>query len=366
MGVQRHTAFIYDKGGKDRLFQIHNPAEIVYSRIRDDQSSATIRVLPVDRDRQLAELETIEPGRHELHIFWGNRLAWCGPVNLPQNQNVYGLWEMDALDITRYLDRTAMESAYNNAYPNVDYVVRRVEKILTTELARKEADWNLMDHMHFYVQDGDAQTTAKTYRYQSSVMDHLDDLAARSGIDYTVIGRELHVWDTSRAAVGQTEIAGREDFLSEPTIKKYGAELATRVIATDGQGGFGISGGVDPYYGEWDIVTQAYDAETDSVKPTPAQLRSQAQLSLKGRNPTPVAVSVPEGSSLNEKSHLFNIDVLVPGVWIPLRLIVNGRPLTRMQKLQQMQVTDNANGVAITVSLYPAAGFGSSDEQETT
>lgn len=362
-GPRRHTAWIYDRGGKEMVHQIHNPVEIKYTRMRDEQSTATVKVMPTERDRQLKNLQDIEPGRHELHLFRGNRLAWCGPVNLPTMSNRFDMFELDAVDITRYLDRMAIEGAYDNSASKVDYVVNRLKKILTTEIAAQgvEADWNLLEHLHFYVQSGDARTAMKTDKFSSTIFDHLDDLAARNGIDYTVVGRELHIWDTSRPAMGVGPTIGREDFLSEPKTKKYGAELATRVIATDGQGGFGIAGGRDPYYGKWDIVVQAYDAETDDVKPTADELKSQARLSLNGRNPTPLQLTISSNSQLNPKSAL-TWEMLTPGLYLPLRLErAEGKPISRMQKLQDVTVVDNADGEVITMSLYPASGYGADD-----
>lgn len=364
LNARRHSAWIYDQGGETRLFEIKNCAEISYERVRDDQSTARVTVAAVERDRQLDQLGQIEPGRHELHIFREDKLAWCGPVNLPETSNEFDLFEMSAKDVTFYWDRTAIENVYSNAYPNNDYTVNRIEKIARSELARKEGWWKLLNHLHFYVQSGDARTSAKNARMSLTLFDHIDDFASRGGIDYTVVGREQHFWDTSRAAMGTGPTITRADFLAEPKAKKYGSELATRVVATDGQGGYGVAGGTDAYYGEWDIVVQAYDAETDTVKPTAAELRSQASLSLKGRNPTPLQLTVPAGSSINPSSPLYDLDLLIPGIHLPLDLTIGTRTVQRTQKLQNVTVTENSKGETISVSLYPAAGFGASDEDQ--
>lgn len=362
-GPERHRAWIYDRGGRTRLAEIKNPSEIKYNRVRDDPSTATVKVLPQYRDQQMKDLASIEPGRHELHIFRGPALAWCGPVNIPTMSNEFDMFELDAVDITRYLDRTAVEKVYDNTGSKVDFVVNRVKKMFVDEITQQgiDDDWDLLRHLHFYVQPGDARTAMRTEAMAMTLFDHLDDLAARNGIDYTVVGRELHVWDTSRASVGTGPALTRNDFLSEPKTKKFGSELATRVIATDGQGGYGIAGGRDPYYGKWDIVVQAYDAETDEQKPTPEELRSQAALSMTGRNPTPMQLSISSNSQLNPKSAL-SWEMLVPGLHVPLRLRRGDREVQQMQKLQDVTVVDNAKGETITLSLYPAAGYGSSDE----
>lgn len=366
-GARKNVAWIYDQGGEKPLFQIHNPSEIKYSRVRDDTSTASFKVLPENQDRQLEDLNSIEPGRHELHIFRVDtkKLAWCGPIGLPDSKNYDGDFECSANDVSFYWDRTAMERVHDNRNTKVDFVVNRIRDILTSELARKEARWKLLDHLHFYVQAGDARTSALTKAFSATCFDHIDDLAARAGIDYTVVGREMHFWDTSRAAMGTGPTISINDFLTPPSMKKYGSELATRVIATDGDGGYGIAGGDDAYYGEWDIVNQAYDAETDKVKPTAAELRSQASIGLTGRNPTPLQLTVPENSSINPRSPLYDLDLLVPGVYLPFRVeAAKGRPVQRMQKLQNMTVTDNSGGETIAISLYPAAGFGANDADQ--
>lgn len=358
----RHTAFIHARGGRQQLFQLKSPSQIKYSRERDDQSKASVTIEPTGRDKQLLDLLSIEPLVHELYIFRNKRLAWCGPVSLPTSRNAFGQFEVSAKDITMYLDRTAPHQAYNNAYPNVDYVVSRLQKMLLTELARKEAiGYNLIDHLHFYIQSGDARTSTKTAAYAMSLLDHLEDLAAKSGIDYTVYGRELHIWDTSRPAMGRVPTLGRNDFLDEPVVKKYGSELATSVIATDGQGGFGISGRTDPYYGEVELIVQAYDQDNDTKKPTVAELQAQSKLSLKGRQTVPISLSVPSNSSVSPNS-LFTPELMVPGVYVPLRLEIGaGRTLTQMQKLQSVTITDDGRGEQVQISLYPIA---QSDDSE--
>src|SRR6202000_182584 len=104
----------------------------------------------------------------------------------------------------------------------------------------------------------------------------------------------------------------------------YGMEFATRSIVTDGQGNWAeadteVNGGVDPYYGLGETVkhTEVTTDGTAVATPTQADLISQADRNLVGRNPTPLQVRVPDGSEINMDGVL-TIDMLVPGVYIPL------------------------------------------------
>lgn len=355
-----HSAYLYDRGGTRMLAKFTGVSELTYNRTRDAMSTASITIPLKDALGQLQMIRGIEPGRHELRIFRGQDPAWEGPINIPEIS--FDQVTITANDICFYWDRTAMRQAWSNAGSKADFVVNRVVRIMQAEGARKEAlGYNLLGGITPFVQSGDARTASETAAYQSSVFDHFDQLAAKNGIDYTVVNRNLYLWDTSRAALGKALPVSRSDFSSEPTQKKYGTELATTVIATDGQGGFAIAGGTDPYYGEWELLAQAYDEETDSALPTAAELASQAALSLSGRNPTPLELSVPEGTTLLPSAKLQWRD-LVPGIWVPLQFDQDGYVATRMQKLQTVTVKEDSKGETIAISLYPASGFTGDDE----
>src|SRR6202012_1892702 len=151
---------------------------------------------------------------------------------------------------------------------------------------------------------GDAKTTAVTSAYAMTVWSHLDDLAANNGIDYTVLGRAIHVWDTSNASMGYTPTVTQADFNGKLAFSSYGMELATRSIVTDGQGNWQeaateINHGVDRYYGLVETLTNPYESSNATATPSKADLISQAERNLVGRLPTPLQVRVPDNSSIN-------------------------------------------------------------------
>jgi hypothetical protein len=371
LSCAQHTAYLYDRGGRRKLGTLDPLSRVKWERRRDDPSSATILISSpgVECTKVLGLLET---NRTELVIFRGTERVWEGPITRISYRG--GAVEVEARDVMVYAVRTAMHNEYDNRYPNNGPVLDRVKRIMTAELARKEAldpAANVLPHVQYLyaTKPGvtDAGTAAHTLPYQYTVFEHIDSLAARGGLDYTVVGRSILFFDVHQP-VGQTPMVGAEDFIGDPIITQYGMELATRVIMTDGKGHWGEAGGDDPYYGEWEILHQAYDetagpADINQV-PTVAELTSQAERTYKQGKVPPLVVRIPDNTSLNPKGVLTIAD-LVPGVWIPLQATLPGRTVSQMQKLDSMTVEETAEGGEdIKVTLSPAYDDSNPQDEE--
>lgn len=351
-----HTAYLFDRGGRNRLQKLTPPVQVAWQRLRDDVSAASVQLASPDC---LDNVEHIEPGRHELVVFRGEDRVWEGPVSLVR-------WEQDtvtveAKDVMFYTQRLISRSGYNNAYPNVDTTVNRALGLLSTELPRMEAldpPVNVLPHVISYHHVDDARTAKRTIRFQMTVFEDIDDLAAKSGIDYTVVGRSIVIHDT-HVPIGRTPTMTDADINGDVIVTAYGNELATFAAVTGAEGKYGWaaqpgvgSDGVHDYYGIWEILDDAYDEEGDATAPTQAELRSQAQRNLSGRIPTPVTVRIPDGSSLSPTSSI-PLDKLVPGVQVPLLATLTGRKLSQVQKLDKLDVVETSAGEEIRVTLSP-------------
>ncbi len=357
--VDSHRAFVHDRGGVQRIDEMVNLGRVIWGRVRDDTSEASVDISAVYCDPQASLLNQLEPGRHELVIYRGEERVWEGPISrLAYTSSGVSIF---ARDVTHYLAKLAMESAYTS-YPS-EFVIDRVMRILNTELTRKDlaeaavglVSVNILPFITAHQLPTDAKTLAKTVAMQYTVFEHLDTLAADYGIDYTVVGRALHLWDTHQP-LGQTQTVTEADFLGDMTVTVYGMELGTRAISTDGQGIYGDFGGADPYYGLWERLDTAYDEDTaDGPPPSQTELQSQAIRNLAGRNPTPLQVRIPDNSTLNPNGVLSMTD-LVPGVWIPMRATLLTKNISQIQKLDTMTVTAEPGKETITVTLYPAPG----------
>lgn len=352
--VSRHTVTIYDRGGENKIAELVDIASVEWGRVRDDISEASIQLAGAPCEAQNDLLSSLRSSRHEIIIHRGDERVWEGPITrMAGTRNTF---EIHARDVMHYGARTTMRAAYNNAYPNIGSVVSRAALILNTELARKEAldpPINVLPYLVVHSTPTDAKTSASTAAYQYQVWEHIDELAAKAGLDYTVVGRAIHLWDTHQP-LGQTPTVTQSDFLGDLVVTEYGMELATHAHVTDGKGNYGSAGANDPYYGEVELLTTSGDETEGETPPTNAEMVSQAQRNLAGRMPTPVVVRVPENSSLDPNGVLTMAD-LVPGAWVPLRADVIGFRLAQMQKIQNMKVTETGAGEVITITLQPAS-----------
>ena len=203
--IANHRVFIHDRGGIQRLDELVNVQSLRYSRKRDDTSTCTVVIAPQYCAAQRAVLDRVVDGtgRFEVVIYRGEERAWEGPIDITTDSGEG--FQVDASDVTSYWASTVMHNAYSNAYPNIAFTIDRAKLILTTELARKEAlGYNLLNYLTYIQTPTDAKTSRVTAAYEKTVFTEIDDLAAKSGMDYTAIGRRVILWDTDNN-IGQTE-----------------------------------------------------------------------------------------------------------------------------------------------------------------
>lgn len=362
-----HTVELFDRGGTRKLGQLGPLSRVRWERMRDDTSSATAYV--EFTSKQCNEvLALVEAGRAEMVIYNGGERVWEGPITHVAYRG--SSVEVTARDVTHYVNRTIMRAEYDSRYPNNEFVIDRLKRIFTAELARKEAldpPANILPHIVYRYADvvsDEAGTASRTLPYEMTVFEHLDNYASRGGIDYTVVGRSLVLFDVHQK-LGQTPTVTAADFIGETIITQYGMELATYVAMTDGQGHWGDAGGTDPYYGEWETLYQAYDEDTAAEgddPPSVAELASQAKRTWsQGRIP-PMVVRVPENTTVNPNGVLTMAN-LVPGTWVPLSATIAGKTLTQMQKLDSMSVEETEKGLEVKVTMSPAPLENDSEEE---
>ena len=360
--VSGHSAYIYDRGGMNRIAQISDLSLVRWGRRRDEVSEANIRLTGSACSDQADLLASIEPKRHELVIFRGTKRVWEGPIwRIAWGADTV---EIFAHDVVSYLQATPLTKEYSNAYPNVGLVSTRIGDIITQEMLVWETidpPANVLPYVVIHHYPNEAETTAITMPFEMTVGEHLDALAHRSGIDYTTVGRAIHIWDTSRS-LGRLRTWTEADFFGQIIITAYGADHTeiAYVVAEDGR--YGVAGSPSSYYGPWTKIFTVYNEE-GTEGPTQAQLNSQAQRNIAGRTPVPVEVRVPDNSSVR-LSHDLTIDDLVCGVQVPLRATLNARKLSQLQKIDIVTVTETASGEKVQVTLSPANRPDGDEEKE--
>lgn len=353
LGCGFNTAAIFDRGGITRLFPIDRTTSIAYGRLKDGISDALVHI-PTSADC-CADLANLEPVRHEIVIFRDGQRVWEGPITRVSytNDDV----EIAAKDVMFWPYRTIMRGEYNNSYPNIAFGTDRIGNILRTELARKERQEppiNVVPWIQIHTEADTARTSRHTLPYQKTVFEEVDDLAAKAGIDYTVVGRAIHVQDTSYL-LGQTPLASEADFLGGVVVTLYGMDLCTTSAVTDGEGLWGQAERDKFYYGEVEMLATAYD-EDATASPTVSELHSQADRIIAQRYPMPTEVRVPDNSAINPNSETFSFDMLVPGVKVPLMATAGCRSLRQDQKIDKVDVRQDEAGEVVTLTLIPFPG----------
>lgn len=354
-----HTAYLFDRGGGNRIEQLTPPVQVSWGRVRDDVSAASVQL--ASPECFSSAVDQIEPGRHELVIYRGDDRVWEGPITLVRYER--GTVTVEAKDVMFYVQRLISRTGLSNAYPNIDTTVNRARTLLEQELPRLEAlnpPANVLQYLYTLHHDDDARTSKVTIPFQMTVFEDIDDLAAKSGIDYTVVGRRIVIHDT-HLPLSRTATVTEADFDGDVIVTAYGNELATYAAVTGAEGIYGTAVASDdvdpdtgehPYYGIWEILDDAYDEEGDTSAPTQSELNSQADRNLSGRLPTPVTVRIPDGSTLSPLSAV-GLDDLVPGTQVPLVATLGGRRLSQMQKLDKVDVVETADGEQIKITLSP-------------
>lgn len=350
--VAGHRAFIYDRGGKTRVAELKQLSQVKWARRRDEPSEASITLSGDACSSQADVLANVEPKRSELVIYRGEQRVWEGPVW----RAVWGAStvEIHAKDVSAYLFGTPLSKGYSSAHPNTETVTGRIERIIKAEMGVWEVldpPANVLPFLEVRHFPNEARTTQVTKPFEMTVGEHLDALAHRSGIDYTVVGRRVVIWDVSRS-IGQTRTLTEADFDGQVIITSYGADHTEVAYVIGEDGRYGKAGNPSSYYGPWTKIFTVYNEEGTEA-PTQSEMDSQAARNIAGRTPVPVEVRVPDNSGIR-LTHDLTLDMLVPGVRMPLRATLNARRLRQMQKLDLVTVTETAKGETVQVTLSPA------------
>ena len=364
--IQDHTVYIYDRGGMTRVGQLLDVSQVRWTRDRDGVSEADIRVEGSACSAQANLLSRIEPKRSEVVIFRGEDRVWEGPVWRVGWHADYV--EINAHDIMAYINGTPLSKEYDNRF-KADYdtngdpihiytqpteVTTRIGQILSHEMAvweNLEPPANVLPFVKIHHYPNEAKTSAYTKAFEMTVGEHIQSLARYGGVDYTVVGRALHVWDVSRN-LGRTRQLTEADFFSEVIITAYGADMATDVYVVGHDGKYGHASAPSSYYGPWTMILTAYNEE-GTADPTQPELDSQAKRNINGRQPVPVEVRIPDNSGIRLNETL-TIHDMVPGVQIPLLATLNSRQLSQLQKIDHVTVVETPEGETIQVILTPA------------
>jgi hypothetical protein len=359
LGCGKQRAFIYLRGGMVRVAEVKNPSHVDWERKRDEISTAEVQVVDWDIDcgNLLSRLRT---WAYELVIFrdngYGNERVWEGPITLLTYER--DKVTIQAKDVMAYAYRRILKQEMNDQGVSV---VDRAARVLQNCIGPD--DPNVLQWMQPLMRSDDAKQYRKTPAYSRTAYEEVDDMAANSGLDYTVVGRAILLWGTKHR-IGTLPEFRDEDLGSTPIVSEYGMSMANYYAVSDGNGTYGTASrldanGKDPENGLVEMLssTWAQDAEQETGTYTEEGLETVrksfaefAERSIADRYPTPVVVRVPDGTSLNPDT-VINIQQLVPGVAIPLRSVGTLREVRTTQKLDSIKVIQEGDNEMITVTM---------------
>lgn len=376
--ITRHTVMIHDRGGVRRLAQLKDVSELTWIRELDAIAGATITVAGRYCAQQADVLNTIAARRHEVVIFRGIFRVWEGPI-------AQVAWYRDRVvltcrDVVEYVNGTPLTQDYpfDTGTPvgeSSALMTDRIETILLHELTvpyDMETNagtvtvprWETLDPPANILDSLEVRpsptllTRSNTVAFQMTVGEHLDTLA-EGGLNYTTIGRKLLIWDGAYQ-LGRTRILTEADFFGDVEVYASGPDFAAIAHLSaqrdpdedDDSPSVGNAGASDPYYGPWTSILSLTTEEGNDT-PVQSELNSQAGRYLVGRNPVPIQLRVPQGAGII-LSHDLTINQLVAGVVMPVRAVLNLRPVMQDQILTKLTVTETAEGETIHVDLVPS------------
>lgn len=408
--VVGHTAYIMDRGGMTRVGALERLSSVSWERDRDGTSEANIIITGRACADQRDLINRIITKRHELLIYRGSERVWEGPLyRVGDEGDRVTLW---AKDVSSYIFATPLTRKWDNRFRatydedgNVEMVWSRPTEVTTRldEIIRYEmtTNWvgrsvtsgsdvtvkawenveppaNVIPFFEVHHHPGEARTSAFTYAYEMTVGEHLAGLARTAGVDWTVVGRALHIWDVS-GNIGRIRTLTEQDFFGPVIVTEYGADHTQLAYVAGGTGQEmeSMPGGFEDsvfYYGEavnednlelygpWTTVYTAYNEEGTDEPNTP-ELNSQASRNTNGRSPVPFEVRVPDNSTIRLDDSL-TISDLIPGVETQLRATLNTRQWVQAQKIDHVRVVETADGETVSVTLTPATKPDDFDPEE--
>lgn len=353
--MKRHTAYIYDRGGINRLGEIDGLIRVKWNRLRDSFSEAEIIGRATAPDC-CSLMERTRSVRHELVIERDGKRVWEGPItNLKLTRE--GGFTVKARDVCFFPNRTVVKTTFSSAFPNIRPVTEHAAAVIRAEMAAGEAyGFNVLNGLEVYTNSETANTSTITEAYGGYVWDMLDQLAQRSGLDYTVVNRRLILIDTHQF-LGMGRRLVDEDFLDGLEVTEYGVELAVGnyVSGQDGAAGEVITTEGLDYYGPIELLASSYGSgAADAEPPTQEELDEQALRNARSRYPAPVVLRVPENSRLAPSSVDDLFDWLVPGVGFPVYSDTTCREIEQIQKLDKVSFEEGAGGEKVSVTLSSA------------
>lgn len=326
---------IRDRTGVE-ILGLSDIESIEWDRRLNDRSEATVTAMV--NAECCTRLERVRSWRCDLAISRDGEEVWVGPIRTPVN--TVGRVTIKATDVLGWLQRRVIHEDHDwTPLPGVGAVQAAVA-LINDGFAPD--DPNVLKYL---VEYGTGVVGGWDYpAYSKYVFDALLELA-KGSIDFTAIGRRIVVMP-SGYKLGQTTLVTCDHFQgADLGVTEDGDAAATKAYVT-GLNLVGIAGGVDDYFGLIEVLVDNQQIGRQTTADNAA-----AGL-LNGKNPPPLLVQPPNGSSLSPDTPICLRD-LVPGVTVPVSVDCTCRTAAQDMRLTQLKVSVTDSGEQISPLLTP-------------
>lgn len=337
LGCGRHQVLLAERGG-DPIIEL--PYESLrWGRRLDDMSDASITVPTVGlSDEECCwAISIMQAWEHELVIHRDGTLVWAGPLAEPS-------FTMDsatvpARDLFAWMERRVLP--VDRAFDLVD--LGTIFQTYVDDVLAVENSMGLIVAASTVGVIGSRSVLATELRRAA---DELRELA-RSGIDWTMVGRTMQVGGEEVPVSTLPPITA--DLLTDVKATVRGLSAATHVFVVGSAGAdagepiVGEAGGTDATFG----LLQSVFSESSIEDSNSARYAAINHLDLLELPPLYI-----EGDL--DPSVAIGIDELIPGALVDVVMDVGCRRVDETFRLLTVDVSDGVGGETVHVSFAPA------------
>lgn len=351
-----YQIYVANRGGKSLVCRVDGATDIRFNRTLNTHSEATITVAMNAKCKNA--LATVNPWQHELIIWRGDQMVWCGPLIQLKYSPSTSKITLYARDLWAWTDKRFIELR------DEDFDVEDVDSAFVFDWILNHAytkqPWNMTWHIspsgipitRFYPAYMKGERWGGQYLNCGQELRNITSF----GIDFTVINRTLYGGSLVVRPPRDVNLKiADQNWVSAPDIAVNGAQMSTRT---------GVAGGAGGYYGYYDeqmyivttknspyglleTFTTKFELDDEDTTQFPNAITQEAV----GRHELlskPIALI--SGGQLAGNSP-FDFNDLVPGVPIEVGLLNSIRPLDSHYRLVGITVAVSATSETLDLSL---------------
>lgn len=337
-----HSAAILDRDGAT-VSPVEGMVEYEWGRVLSDTASGRVFVVP--QGDCCERLGHVRAWRHRLVLWRGSRLVFDGPIQTAE-WSVDGV-EIAAKDASGWLDKRLPHSDMDFASTDLVTIAQNVL-----------ADAFLPDDPGVSIEVVAPSLVFGDRSYRIDVdrsLDHLRDLS-NTGMDWTVVANRILLFGADLDhIIGSLSDA---DFPQGLRVIEDGASLVSRwVLWSTTPGDVTLkssSGGLHDYYGLLEGVHDSGAVEDQGAGSVLDQSSADAATASLLQSSLPAPVFIDTGAGPLSPTASIDVADIIPGYCLQVASTATCRPVTAVQKIYELHVSETTDGEVAQVVCAPA------------